>query len=410
MRTKTCIQDLAILGGPPAFDQPLHVGRPNIGDRARLMQRLNDILDRAWLSNHGTCVQEFERRLKELLGVRHCLVVCNATVGLEIALRALDMHGEVIVPAFTAAATAHAVNWLGMTPVFCDIDAQTHNLDPACVESLITPRTSGILAVHLWGRSCAVEALADIAQRHRLKLLFDAAHALLCSHRGQYLGGFGHAEVFSFHATKFCNSLEGGAIATNDDALAQRITLMRTFGFSGPDVVLSAGINGKLNEFAAAMGLTSLESADQFIAVNRRHWQCAVASLADLPGVSMISYDTAERNNYHYLVLQVDAAQAGINRDALLAVLTAENVLARRHFYPGCHRWEPYVTADPQAYRRLPNTEKVAAQVLQLPNGTGIPPDAIQDICAVIRLAAANGGELMGRLGGDGRNPRVNPR
>ena len=152
--------------------------------------------------------------------MRNVIAVCNATVGLEIAIRALPMTGEVIVPAITFIATAHALQWQQITPVFCDIDPATHMLDPAEVETLITARTSGILGVHVWGRPCDVDALQDIADRHGLHLMFDAAHAFGCSHRGRMIGGFGRAEVFSFHATKFFNSFEGGAIATNDDELA----------------------------------------------------------------------------------------------------------------------------------------------------------------------------------------------
>jgi len=399
---KSRLDDLAVFGGRPLFPEPLHVGRPNVGDRGRLFARLTAALDRCWLTNHGPLEKEFEDRLARALGVRHCLAICNGTVALEIAIRAAGLTGEVIVPAFTAAATPHALSWLGLTPVFCDIDARTHNIDPAEVEALVTPRTSGILAVHLWGRPCDVDALAAIARRRGLRLLFDAAHAFLCSHRGRMIGGFGDAEVFSFHATKFCNSLEGGAIATDDDALAERVERMRTFGFRAADDVVSPGTNGKLDEFAAAMGLTSLESAEAFVAANRRNWARARAALAGVPGVSVIAYDEREAANYQYLVLEVDRARAGVGRDELARVLTAENVLARRHFFPGCHRWEPYRTLDPRSAERLPRTEQVAARVLQLPTGTAVSPEAIDAVSAVIRLGVERAGELMVRLAASG--------
>ena len=214
---KAALEDLAIFGGSPAFAELLHVGRPNIGDRGRLLERIHDLLDRRWLTNNGPYVLEFERQLCQLTGAPHCIVTCNGTVALEIAIRAAGMSQEVIVPAFTFVATAHALQWQGITPVFCDVDPSTHNLDPESVERSITPRTTGILGVHLWGRACRVDELAEIARRHGLKLLFDAAHALGCTHRGRMVGGFGDAEVFSFHATKFVNSFEGGAIVTADD-------------------------------------------------------------------------------------------------------------------------------------------------------------------------------------------------
>jgi dTDP-4-amino-4,6-dideoxygalactose transaminase len=187
---------LALLGGTPTFPQLLHVGRPNIGDRARLLERINDLLDRRWLSNNGPFVQELERHIADYVGVKHVICVCNATIGLEIAIRAADLRGEVIVPAYTFVATAHALQWQEITPVFADMEPATHNLDPARVERHITPRTTAILATHVWGRPCQVEALAEIAARRGLKLMFDAAHAFGCSHRGRMIGGFGLAEVF----------------------------------------------------------------------------------------------------------------------------------------------------------------------------------------------------------------------
>jgi len=257
---KTQIEDLAIWGNSSAFAKPLYVGRPNIGDRARLHERIDDMLDRRWLTNDGIYVQEFERRVADMLGVRHCIAMCNGTVALEIAIRATGLKGEVIVPSFTFIATAHALQWQEITPVFCDIDLETGNIDPARVEELITPRTTGIIGVHLWGRPCKIEALEEIAQRHGLVLLFDAAHAFACSHRGEMIGRFGNAEVFSFHATKFINAFEGGAVATNDDDLAGNIRLMKNFGFAGFDNVIYIGTNGKMTEVCAAMGLTSIES------------------------------------------------------------------------------------------------------------------------------------------------------
>jgi dTDP-4-amino-4,6-dideoxygalactose transaminase len=400
--TKRRLDDLAVFGGPPSFVQPQHVGRPNLGDRAKLLERLNDALDRGWLTNHGPYEQEFERRLAAMLGVKHCLATCNATVGLEIAIRAAGLTGEVIVPAFTAAATPHSVYWLGLTPVFCDIDPLTHNIDPQRVKDLITPRTSAILAVNLWGRPCDIEALSDLARRHQIKLLFDSSHALLCSHRGELVGGFGDAEIFSFHATKVCNSLEGGAITTNDDGLADKIDRMRTFGFRGADNVECEGTNGKLDEFSAAMGLTSLESLPDFVAANHRNWGRAVHNLKGVPGVEVIEYNERESNNYHYLVLEIDASRAGVSRDALVHILTKENVLARRHFYPGCHRWEPYHTLYPQNRARLPRTDEVASRVMQLPNGTSVSEHAIDEMCSVIRVVVENSAETARRLSAAG--------
>jgi len=383
------VETLAVLGGAPAFAEPLHVGRPNIGDRARLGARLEDILDRRWLTNGGPYVEEFERRIAEMLGVRHVVAMCNATVAMEIAIRAIGLTGEVIVPSFTFVATAHALQWQQITPVFCDVDPHTHNLDPARVEALVTPRTTGIIGVHVWGRPCAVDALATIAERRGLHLLFDAAHAFGCASGGRMLGNFGAAEVFSFHATKFLNSGEGGAVATNDDDLAARVRLMRNFGFADYDDVVYVGTNGKMNEMSAAMGLTSLESMDDFVATNRANHAAYAAGLAGIPGVRLTAYDEATRPNYQYVVLEVDEGEAGLGRDALHRVLHAERVLARRYFHPGCHRMEPYRSHFPHAGLLLPETERLTERVLSLPTGTAVGAAEIATICGIVRHALA---------------------
>jgi dTDP-4-amino-4,6-dideoxygalactose transaminase len=371
----------------PAFAQPLHVGRPNIGDRRKLLARIEGLLDRNWLSNNGPLVQEFEERLKSHLGVRHCIPICNGTVALELAIRALDLKGEVILPAFTFVATAHALQWQGITPVFADIDPQTHNLDPSAVERMITPRTSGIVGVHVWGRPCAVEALQAIADKHHLQLMFDAAHAFGCSHGGRMIGNFGRCEVFSFHATKFFNTFEGGAIATNDDELAAKIRLMKNFGFKGYDNVVYLGVNGKMTEVCAAMGLTGLESLDEFLEVNQRNYEAYQEALAGIPGLRLIEYPAAERCNRQYIVIEVDENAYGRSRDETVRMLHGENVLARKYFWPGCHRMEPYRTLYPEAGRDLPHTEEVAGRVIVLPTGTAVDVATISVICKTMKAA-----------------------
>lgn len=390
MNTKATVSDLAIFGAAPAFESPLHVGKPNIGRKQRFMERVEDMLDRRWLTNAGPFVQEFEKRICQLLGVKHCIAMCNATVALEIAIRGLGMTGEVIVPSFTFVATAHALQWQEITPVFADIDPNTHCLDPKSVERMITPRTSGIIGVHVWGRTCEVDSLTEIARRRNLKLLFDAAHAFGCSHGEKMVGNFGDAEVLSFHATKFLNTFEGGAVLTNSDELDAKIRLMKNFGFAGYDNVIYLGTNGKMNEVCAAMGLTGLESMQDFVAANRRNYEQYRRDLGGIPGVELISYDPAEKSNYQYIVAEIDADETSLTRDRLVEVLHAENILARRYFYPGCHRMEPYRSYFPHAGLLLPNTERVAGRVLVLPTGTAVTPDQIDGICRIIQVAIAN--------------------
>ena len=392
------LSELAIFGGSPAFSEKLHVGRPNIGNRQRFLDRINDMLDRRWFSNNGPYVQELERQIAKMVDVKHCIAMCNGTVALEIVIRAVGLKGEVIVPSMTFIATAHALQWQEITPVFCDIDPKTYNLDPQRVEKMITPRTTGIIGVHLFGRPCDTEALAEIAKRRKLKLLYDAAHAFGCSYRGRMVGSFGDAEMFSFHATKFFNTFEGGAIVTNNDELAAKIRLMKNFGFAGYDNVIYIGTNGKMSEVSAAMGLTGLESLEEFISVNCRNYREYKRELEGIPGVQFMTYNETERCNYQYIVLEVDEQTIGISRDQLVQILHAENILARRYFYPGCHKMEPYLSHFPHAGLVLAETERLVQRVISLPTGTAVGEREIANICGIIRLVAKSGQEIGERL------------
>lgn len=391
-------KELAIFTGNPMFTQPLHVGRPNIGDREAFLARIEDMLDRRWFTNNGPYVQELEQRIADYLGVKHCIAMVNGTVGLEIATRSVKLTGEVIMPSFTFVATAHALQWQEITPVFCDVAPGTHHLDPEKVESLITPRTTAIIGVHVWGETYGIERLHEIAEKHGLYLMFDAAHAFGASHNGKMIGSFGAAEVFSFHATKFFNTLEGGAVTTNDDKLAERMRYMRNFGFAGYDQVEYIGINGKMNEASAAMGLTSFESLDHFIATNQRNYDVYAEGLADIPGIELYAYKENERRNYQYIIVEIDEDVAGISRDLLVKILHAENVLARRYFYPGCHEMEPYRSYFPHANLLLPETNKLTKRVMSLPTGTAVTPDDIAKITELIRFAQSNNSEIKAMI------------
>lgn len=396
--TKSRLDDLALFGAPPAFDDLLHVGRPNVGDPQRLHERINTMLANRWLSNDGPLVRELERRVAEQCGVKHCIAMCNGTIALEIAIRALDLSGEVILPSYTFVATAHALQWQEITPVFCDMDPATHNIDPAKIESLITPSTTGIIGVHLWGRGCDTDAIEEIAARRNLAVLYDAAHAFGCTHNGRRIGGFGRAEVLSFHATKFVNSGEGGAVVTNDDALAEKMRLMRNFGFAHFDKVIHIGTNGKMCELSAAMGLTSLDSCGDFIAVNRRNYLHYREQLGQLRGITPIVYDPAETPNYQYVVIEVDESEAGLSRDELIELLFAENIRARRYFWPGAHCMEPYRSYFPNAHLLLSETERIAAKVIVLPTGTAIGPSDIDAICSILRLGLSDPARVRAKL------------
>lgn len=375
--------DLAINGARPAFEEPKHVGRPNIGDKSQFLAYVDQIFEEKRLTNNGPLVQELEEKIANRHNVKHCIAMCNGTVALEIAIRALELKGEVILPSYTFVATAHALQWQEITPVFADINSTTHCIDPKAVRKMISSKTSGIIGVHLWGRPAPANELQEIADEYSLKLLFDAAHAFDCTYQGKKIGNLGEAEVLSFHATKFFNTFEGGAVLTNNDQLADKIRLMRNFGFAGVDSVVHPGTNGKLTEICAAMGLVNLENTDTLVSHNKANYLAYHERLNRIPSISSLPFDTTESNNYQYIVMEVgDSCPA--SRDSIINALHAENVLARKYFWPGCHNMHPYKELYPVADLALPNTQLVANRVISLPTGADVNEQDIAQICDII--------------------------
>ena len=375
------------------FNEPLHVGSPNIGDRELFQKYVDGMFDRRWLTNRGELVEQFESELADFLGVKHCISMCNGTIALEIAIRALDMKGEVILPSLTFVATAHALQWQEITPVFCDVDPGSLCIDPQQIERHITPKTTGIIGVHVYSHPCDISALQEIADRRKLTLMFDAAHAFGGLFKGNKIGGFGDCEVFSFHATKFFNSFEGGAVATNNDELAEKIRLMQNFGFLGPDEVGHVGTNGKMTEVCAAMGLTNLRSVDRFLERNRENYRLYTQALEDIRGLTLRKCNNCPNpcespceSNKQYILLEI-CEEFPLSRDELMTRLHGENVLARRYFWPGCHKMEPYRSLQPNAGMMLPVTEDVLERLLLLPTGEAIDGEHIRQIADIIRSA-----------------------
>lgn len=395
---KATAAELAILGGEPAFAEPLHVGRPNVGDRAAVLAAIDEAMAARWLSNSGVKLEAFERRLSEQLGGLHCVATCNATLGLQIAMRALGVKGEVVLPAFTFVATAHAVAWERLKPVFADVEAETLCMGPEQAAARIGPATGGLLGVHLWGRSADLSGLEALAREREVPLIFDAAHALACSREGRPLASFGDAAVISFHATKVANAFEGGVVASADPEIAERVRAMRNFGFDeDSEEVAGLGTNAKMSEAAAAMGLASLAALDEFLAASRANYRAYGEALDAINGVELLPFEPPESANCHHIAVLVDAEEAGLDRDALRDVLVAENVLARRYFHPGCHRVPPY-SAEPAP--PLPVTEQVLERCLSLPTGTAVSPEDVARIGQVVRLAVADSAAVQRRLEG----------
>lgn len=396
---KKNISDLAVLGGSPLFEQPVCVGRPNLCSRGKMHAALDEIFDRRWLTNNGPVLQRFEKALQAYLGVRHCVAVCNATIGLQLVYRALGIRrtgGNAVMPSFTFVATAHALAWEGGTPRFCDADSETHLLNPIDMESRIDSGTSMLVGVHTWGQPCHVEALEALAKKKNLPLVFDAAHAFSNASGSKKIGGFGDAEVFSFHATKFLNTFEGGVITTNNDALADELRSMRNFGFSGYDQVSALGTNGKMSEISAAMGLCMLEEIDSLLDVNRRNYSAYHDAFRSSDDFRLLQIDAPETQNCQYIVGTVARELPVFTRDLLVEVLWKENILARKYFHPGVHQAAPYA-AQPLNLL-LPGTEDLCRRVVVLPTGTAIEPGDIEKIADCVRIVLENADEIKCQL------------
>lgn len=387
---KSAASDLAVLGGRPSFADPLSVGHPSQVDRRSFLERVERVLESGRHSNGGPFVEELESRIADLAGVRHCVAMCNATTALQVLARARGIQGEVVMPSMTFIATAHAMRWIGLDPVFCDVDPMTGQIDPHHARSLITPRTGAIIGVHLWGRPCPARELEEVATEHGIDLYLDAAHAIGCVLDGTPVGSFGDAEVFSLHATKVVGGFEGGVLVTDDGPTADRVRALHAFGHGTWNE--HGGTNAKMSEVSAAMALTSLDAFPKTVAHNHRNHDLYVEGLSRLPGISVERFDPAQHPNHQYVIIRVDPTETGVDRDALHRVLRAENVFTRPYFSPACHQTEPYAS---RPIPPLPHTERLAETVLALPTGTGTSPTDVETVCDIIRLAVSHGDRIV---------------
>lgn len=426
------LADLAIYPqtGAPLFSKLVPVGRPSLGSRAVFEKYVDQIWETHIVTNNGPLVQQLERRIADMHAVKHAVAVCNGTIGLEQALGALfPRGGRVIVPSFTFVATVHALVNAGLAPLFCDIDERTHTLNPAHAEQLIKanePNVVGILGVHLWGQLCHSGAIAELADKYGLRVLYDSAHAFGCAGGERLVGNFGACEILSLHSTKIVGAGEGGIILTNNDQLAAALRLDRQFGFRGYDNVVAGGTNAKMSELAAAMALTNLDFFAEFVRRNRAYYRAYKDGLQRIPGIDVYNYeDRAARGheyrdldpalvtpdlnkeegyantyNYQYVVVLVDERKFGMRRDQLVHLLLRENVSARRYFYPGVHRMAvSNMVSRVNHELELPVTNRVAEQVMCLPTGSAMTVERIKAVCRLIRFAHVHAPTLASTCG-----------
>jgi dTDP-4-amino-4,6-dideoxygalactose transaminase len=369
---------------PEAFETPINVTRPFMPPHGDYCRRLEEIWANRWLTNEGPILQRFKASMYDYMGTQRLSLFSNGTLALQIGLQALGITGEVVTTPFTFVATTHALYWNRIRPVFVDIEPDCYTIDPRKVEAAITPFTTAILAVHVYGYPCRLEELAEIARRHNIKLVYDAAHAFGVRIGERTIGDYGDLSMFSFHATKLFHSLEGGMLVFANPTLKSDVDYLKNFGFLDEVNVVMPGTNAKMNEMQALMGEMMLQHVPAIIAERRTIYERYRDVLAQVPGVRFVpSLDDAVQYNYAYVPVQFDCEVFGATRDAVYENLKRYNVYSRRYFYPlicdfACYRNLPII--DPLIVAR-----QVASRILALPIYPGLPLDHVDRICEIVR-------------------------
>ena len=346
---------------------------------------LQDIWSRKWITNNGYYHKELEKALCEYLDVPFLSLFTNGTLPLITALQALRITGEVITTPFSFVATTHALWWNGIKPVFVDIDPVTCNLDPEKIEAAITPRTTAIMPVHVYGQPCDTKRIQEIADKYGLKVIYDAAHAFGVKVNGESILNVGDMSTLSFHATKVYNTIEGGALVMHDEQTKKRIDYLKNFGFAGETTVVAPGINSKMDEVRAAYGLVNLKQVDKAIEARRRVADTYREALKGVPGIRFMEDVPGVHHNYAYFPIFVDEAQYGMSRDELYFKMKEHNVLGRRYFYPLISEFSTYRGLDSAEPRNLPNAHKMANSVICLPMYHSLSNEDIQRVLNCIK-------------------------
>lgn len=351
---------------PLPFDNTVYVTRPLLNPLEDYLPAMREIWESGWLTNGGAKHVALEKALVEHLRTPYLSLFNNGTIALIVACQALHLSGEVITTPFTFPATPHVLSWNNATPVFADIDPETLTIDPRSIERLITSKTTGILGVHVYGMPCAVHEIERIAQYHGLKVIYDGAHAFGTEIDGVPIGSFGDATMFSFHATKLFHTAEGGALAVGDAALKNRIDLLKNFGIRNEFEVIMPGINGKMNEIQAAIGLVNLKLVDAERAARQKLADVYTCRMNKIPGIRTFNIPNNVRHSLQYFVIRVEEG-ALITRDVLYDRLKSFNIHARKYFFPLCSDYSCYGNLLSAAKHNLPIAQAAAQEVLVLP-------------------------------------------
>lgn len=372
---------------PLPFEQPIYVTRPMLPPLEEYTTLLQEVWGSGWLANGGDQHRALEAELSQWLQTPELSLFNNGTIALIVACQAMRLSGEVITTPFTFPATPHVLSWNNITPVFADIDPDTLCIDPASAESLVNSRTSGILGVHVYGVPCDVRGFDTLARTYGLGVVYDGAHAFGTRVDGRPVASFGDATMFSFHATKLFHTAEGGALAVNDPDLKRRIDLLKNFGIKNENEVVMPGINGKMSELQAALGRVVLRHVDAERQSRAALRQVYEQRLDGIPGLRLLHLPAGVTDSLQYLVLRVEAGQAGCSRDVLHERLKRYNIITRKYFHPLCSEYSCYRQLPTASPRHLPNAYRVASEVLTLPFFGALAVDDVHRICDAIQYS-----------------------
>ncbi|WP_407446443.1 DegT/DnrJ/EryC1/StrS family aminotransferase [Fibrobacter sp.] len=365
-------------------DKPITVTSPLLPNLDDLIPMLKDIWDRKWLTNNGHYHKELEKALAEYLGVEYLSLFTNGTLPLITALQALRITGEVITTPYSFVATTHSIWWNGLKPVFVDVEENSGNIDPEKIEAAITPHTTAIMPVHVYGTPCNTKRIQEIADVYGLKVIYDAAHAFGVKVNGDSVLNAGDISTLSFHATKVYNTVEGGALICHDEATKKRIDYLKNFGFAGETTVVAPGINSKMDEIRAAYGLLNLKQVDSAIASRKDIAEKYRAAFKEVPGIRMLNDVEGVHHNYAYFPIFIDEKSYGMSRDALYAKLQERNIFGRRYFYPLISTFSAYKGLESANPKNLPIAHKLADQVLCLPMFSGLDEESVNKVIDVV--------------------------
>jgi dTDP-4-amino-4,6-dideoxygalactose transaminase len=367
-----------------SYNEKIYVTRPSMPPLAEFVHSLEDIWESRWLTNIGKYHREFERALCDYLGVKYISLLANGTLALITALQVLRITGEVITTPFSFVATTHALHWNGIKPVFCDIESDFFNLDAAKIEAAITPKTTAILPVHVYGNPCNVDRIAEIAAIYGLKVIYDACHAFGVTIDGNSILNCGDLSVMSFHATKVFTTFEGGAIVCHDEKTKKRIDYLKNFGFAGETTVVGPGINAKMNEFQAAFGLIQLKYIDRAIEKRKKIAELYRKNLGNIKGLRMLDDIEGVRHNYQYFPILIDGKEFDKSRDEVYEAFKKQDIYTRRYFYPLISQFPTYRSLSSATADNLPNAERITKDVLCLPIYPDLEERSVDRICGIL--------------------------